>query len=77
MQDPWLGALLVPGYVRGVQSRGVACVAKHFALNSQETHRGSQSSDASDRTLWEQCACPATSLQALLGRLHRCSAGLK
>ena len=52
-EDPYLGALLVPSYVRGVQSKGVAAVAKHFALNSQETNRNTQSSDASDRTLWE------------------------
>ena len=36
-----------------MQGEGVAAVVKHFALNSQETHRNSQSSDASDRTLWE------------------------
>ena len=52
-EDPYLGALLVPSYVQGVQSRGVAAVAKHFALNSQEFGRYDMSSDASDRTLWE------------------------
>ena len=39
-EDPYLGALLVPAYVSGVQSEGVAAVAKHFALNHQETERG-------------------------------------
>ena len=36
-----------------MQSAGVAATAKHFVLNSQETNRNSESSDASDRTLWE------------------------
>ena len=34
-EDPALGARLVGEYVRGVQSRGVAAVVKHFVLNSQ------------------------------------------
>ena len=32
---------------------GVAAVVKHWVLNSQETNRNSQSSDADDRTLFE------------------------
>ena len=52
-EDGALGAPLAAAYVEGVQGEGVAAVVKHFALNSQETHRDSQSSDASDRTLWE------------------------
>ena len=52
-EDGALGAPLADGYVRGVQGEGVAAVVKHFVLNSQETHRSAQSSDASDRTLWE------------------------
>ena len=52
-EDGALGAPLADGYVRGVQGEGVAAVVKHFVLSSQETHRSAQSSDASDRTLWE------------------------
>jgi len=52
-EDGALGAPLAAAYVEGVQSEGVAAVVKHFALNSQETHRDTQSSDAADRTLWE------------------------
>ena len=52
-EDPALGSVLTGAYVEGVQSAGVAATAKHFVLNSQETNRNSESSDASDRTLWE------------------------
>ena len=52
-EDPALGAALATAYVQGVQSAGVAATAKHFVLNSQETHRNSESSDVSDRALWE------------------------
>ena len=36
-----------------MQSEGVAAVVKHYILNNQETARDTESSDASDRTLWE------------------------
>ena len=52
-EEPALGAKLAPEYVRGVQAEGVAACVKHFVLNSQETRRDSESSDASDRTLFE------------------------
>ena len=52
-EDPNLGAPLAAAYVQGVQSSGVAATVKHFVLNSQETRRDSESSDASDRTLFE------------------------
>ena len=52
-EDPYLGSQLVRAYVQGVQGAGVMSVAKHFVLNSQETHRNSQSSVASDATLWQ------------------------
>ena len=52
-EDPVLGAALAAAYVHGVQSAGVAATAKHFVLNSQETSRNSESSEVSDRALWE------------------------
>ena len=52
-EDPALGAPMADAYVRGVQSAGVAAVVKHFVLNGQETNRGWESSDVSDRVLWE------------------------
>ena len=38
-EDPYLASRIVVDYVRGVQSEGVAADVKHFAANSQETHR--------------------------------------
>ena len=38
-EDPYLGSQLVPAYVRGVHSTGVATVMKHYTLNQQETSR--------------------------------------
>ena len=32
---------------------GVAATVKHFVLNNQEEHRDTESSDASERTLFE------------------------
>ena len=52
-EDPALGAPLTTAFIHAVQSMGVAAVVKHFVLNSQETNRGWQSSDASDRALYE------------------------
>ena len=50
-EDPHLGVALAPEYVAGVQGEGVAGVAKHYALNNQETRRDTISDDASERAL--------------------------
>ena len=52
-EDPHLGVAVAPEYVAGVQGEGVAGVAKHYALNNQETRRDTISDDASERALWE------------------------
>lgn len=38
-EDPWLGGVLAGAAIRGIQSRQVVAVLKHFALNAQETQR--------------------------------------
>ena len=52
-EDPYLAGELVVPYVQGVQSNGVAACVKHFAVNNQEMHRTSTSSNVDDRTLYE------------------------
>lgn len=38
-EDPWLAGVLGGAAIRGIQSRHVVAVLKHFALNAQETQR--------------------------------------
>lgn len=53
-EDPTLGRLLAPAFVRGMQDRaGVAVAVKHFAMNEQEYGRSSMNSIAEARTRWE------------------------
>ncbi len=52
-EDPFLSATMCVPYIRGVQSRGVACCVKHFALNNQERHRWKTDVEVSDRALYE------------------------
>ena len=52
-EDPLLTARLAVAYVRGVQSRGVACCIKHYACNDQEHERMSISAEVDERTLRE------------------------
>jgi len=50
-EDPILSAAL--GYTEGVQDEGTAVCIKHFAVNNQETNRGSVDAQVDERTLRE------------------------
>lgn len=57
-EDPHLTARLAVGFVRGVQSTGVAACIKHFVANDSEYQRHSISSDVDERTLRELYLVP-------------------
>jgi len=52
-EDPALASVLAKGYVLGMQASGTAACIKHFALNNQETNRGSVNVIADERTMRE------------------------
>ena len=52
-EDPHLTADLSVAMIQGIQSKGVAACAKHFAVNSQELHRMSVDEIVDDRALHE------------------------
>ncbi len=52
-EDPFLNAQMVVPYVHGVQEQDVAACVKHFAINNQETNRGSVDVLASERAIRE------------------------
>ncbi|HTO69191.1 MAG TPA: glycoside hydrolase family 3 C-terminal domain-containing protein [Myxococcota bacterium] len=57
-EDPHLSARIAVGFVRGVQSRGVAACVKHFVANDQEFERMSISSEVGERALRELYLVP-------------------
>ena len=52
-EDPILSAALALRYTEGVQGQGTAVCIKHFAVNNQETNRGSVDAQVDERTLRE------------------------
>jgi beta-glucosidase len=57
-EDPHLTSRVTVAYVEGVQSRGVAACAKHFAMNDQETDRTSIDVKVDERALREVHLAP-------------------
>lgn len=52
-EDPYLAGRMAVGYIRGVQSQGVASCVKHFVANNQEFNRGSINVEMDERSLRE------------------------
>jgi beta-glucosidase len=52
-EDPFLAARMAVSYIKGAQSQGISSCVKHFALNNQETERGTIDVEADERTLRE------------------------
>ena len=52
-EEPFLSSRISVSYTRGVQDNGVAVCIKHFALNNQETNRGSVNVIVSPRAMRE------------------------
>lgn len=52
-EDPYLVSTFAPLIIKSVQSSGVACCVKHFALNNQETNRGIVNVEVDERALRE------------------------
>ena len=52
-EDPYLTARLAVAYIKGLQSKGVACSVKHFACNNQEFERMTISAEVDERALQE------------------------
>jgi beta-glucosidase len=75
-EDPLLSGSITVGFVRGVQSRGVAATVKHFVGNESEHERTTISSDIDERALREVYLVPfeqaaAAGVQAVMTSYNR------
>lgn len=76
-EDPYLVEELAVPMVRGIQRHDTAACAKHFAVNSQETHRLSMNSVVDRRTLEEiyfpgfKAAMDRAGLMTVMGAYNR------
>ena len=52
-EDPFLSGVMCSGYIRGEQSQDISSCVKHFALNNQETERGTINVEVDERALRE------------------------
>jgi len=52
-EDPFLNTQLAVNSIKGIQTQNVAACVKHFALNNQETNRGTVNVEVSERALRE------------------------
>ena len=52
-EDPYMNSVLAVAYIKGLQSRDVACSVKHFAVNNQETNRTTVDVECSELALRE------------------------
>lgn len=52
-EDPLLSGELAAAFIQGIQSQGIGASVKHFAVNSQETHRMSIDEIVDQRALHE------------------------
>lgn len=52
-EDPYLSGVMAASYTNGLQANDIGACLKHYAANSQETCRGSTSSEVTERALRE------------------------
>ncbi len=52
-EDPVLAGLMIAPYVNGIESTGAGTALKHYAVNNQESARGSVSANLTERALRE------------------------
>jgi len=57
-EDPFLAGESAAATIRGIQSEHVVATAKHYALNSQETNRNTNSEDADEQTMQQIYLAP-------------------